>query len=172
MVIEIAETTVIVPRLMQILTDCRQSMREQGIYQWDEIYPDPQGIYNDVREKALFIARDSDLCVGLVCLDRNAPDEYRSVPWSCSGGSVLVVHRLCVHPNWQRKGVARALMNFAEQFGRSEGCTCIHLDAYSGNARAIDLYERRGYRRRGHVYFSRRSLPFVCFELEIARGKV
>jgi hypothetical protein len=26
-------------------------MREQGIYQWDEIYPDPQGIYNDVREK-------------------------------------------------------------------------------------------------------------------------
>jgi len=167
MVIEIAETTVIVPRLVRILTDCRLSMREQGIYQWDEIYPDPQGIYNDVREKALFIAREGDLCVGSVCLDRNAPDEYRSVPWTCTAGTVLVVHRLCVDPEWQGKGVARALMNFAEQLARSEGYTCIHLDAYSGNARAIDLYERRGYRRRGHVYFPRRSLPFVCFELRV-----
>lgn len=164
--IEIAESTA-VPEVIRIVARCTQTMREKGIDQWDTVYPDLEGIYDDARERSLFIAREGDLCVGSVCLNRIASEQYKSVAWTCVGDNVLVVHRLCVDPEWQRKGIASALMNFAERFARSEGYACIHLDAYSGNARAVDLYERRGYRRRGQVCFPRRTLPFVCFELRI-----
>jgi len=41
---------------------------------------------------------------------------------------------------------------------------CIRLDAYTGNPRALALYEKRGYQRIGQAYFPRRELPFDCFE--------
>ncbi len=55
------------------------------------------------------------------------------------------------------------MMDFAENFARSHDFSCIRLDAYT-NPQALGLYERRGYRRVGQLYFPRRELPFACFE--------
>jgi ribosomal protein S18 acetylase RimI-like enzyme len=38
------------------------------------------------------------------------------------------------------------------------------LDVYTGNERAVRLYERRGYTVAGQVFFPRRELPFYCME--------
>jgi len=43
--IEIAETAV-VPQVIRIVARCTQAMREQGIDQWDTVYPDLEGIYD------------------------------------------------------------------------------------------------------------------------------
>jgi ribosomal protein S18 acetylase RimI-like enzyme len=69
-----------------------------------------------------------------------------------------------VHPDWQQRGVGRHLMEFAEQYAVEHGFRCIRLDAYTGNPRAITLYERGGYDKIGQIYFRGRSLPFDCFE--------
>lgn len=171
MFIEIADEDDI-PRVMQVVLRCIHSMREQGIYQWDEIYPDLESVVEDVRSQCLFVARQGERCVGSVCLNRNAPEQYRSVSWLYPSMSALVVHRLCVDPQWQRQGVARQLMDFAEQFAQSEGYASIRLDAYLGNPTAIQLYERRGYQRMREVHFPRRPLPFACFELRIRRARI
>jgi len=92
------------------------------------------------------------------------PEEYRPLRWRWTGGRVLVIHRLCVHPEWQRQGIARHLMDFAENYASDHGFACIRLDAYTGNPRALALYERRGYERAGQTFFPRRRLPFDCFE--------
>ena len=39
---------------------------------------------------------------------------------------------------------------------RDHGYACIRLDAYTGNPRAMALYERRGYRQIGQARFPRR----------------
>lgn len=158
-----------VPCVMQILTRCTQSMREQGIHQWDEIYPDLKSVYDDARSRSLFVAREGDSCVGSICLTADQPEEYRLIPWTYTSGRALVVHRLCVHPERQGQGVARQLMDFTEQFAQSEGYACIRLNAYSGNSRSIKLYQRRGYQRARQVHFPRRALPFICFELRTDR---
>jgi ribosomal protein S18 acetylase RimI-like enzyme len=89
--------------------------------------------------------------------------EYAQLSWQRS--NPLVVHRLCVRPDRQGSGAARQLMDFAERFAAQHGYDSIRLDTYSGNPRAITLYERRGYRLAGYVRFRRRKLPFLCFEL-------
>src|SRR5213075_3263091 len=88
----------------------------------------------------------------------------QQVAWSAREPA-LVVHRLCVDPSEQQKGVARQLMDFTESYAASHGYRSVRLDAYSGNPRAVDFYRRRGYREAGIVFFPRRSGPFNCFEL-------
>jgi ribosomal protein S18 acetylase RimI-like enzyme len=80
------------------------------------------------------------------------------------GEPALVVHRLCVDPAYQGNGLGSQLMDFAEAHAKQNTYVSIRLDAYAGNPRAVWLYERRGYRKAGQVYFPRRTLPFFCFE--------
>ena len=156
------------PSVMEILTLCIRDMRINGVDQWDETYPNLQIIEDDARSRSLFVAREDDMCVGSVCLNDVQPAEYRSVPWRHTGGRALIVHRLCVLPERQRRGVGRRLMEFAGDYAREHGFACIRLEVYVGAQRALALYERLGYQRAGQVRFPRRRLPFDCFELSIA----
>jgi ribosomal protein S18 acetylase RimI-like enzyme len=154
--------------VMRIISLCVAQMRAEGIEQWDEIYPSVEVVEDDVRAKCLFVIQEQGRCVAAICLNEVQPDEYRSVSWRCSAGRVLVIHRLCVHPDWQTHGLARELMDFSEDHARAHGYASIRLDAYTGNSRAIALYEKRGYARVGQARFPRRPLPFDLFELETA----
>lgn len=155
--------------VMQLVTLCIQHMRASGIYQWDEVYPDLQVVEEDAYTRSLFVIRQDGLCVASVSLNDVQPDEYRSVKWWYVSGQALVVHRLCVHPDWQRRGLGKNMMDFAESFAINHDFSCIRLDAYTGNPQALALYERRGYQRVGQVYFPRRELPFDCFEKVLSK---
>jgi ribosomal protein S18 acetylase RimI-like enzyme len=154
--------------VVRILSLCTAQMRAQGIQQWDEIYPNLQVVEEDVRTRSLFVLRQQENCIAAICLNEFQPEEYRDVPWRCAQGRALVIHRLCVHPDWQAHGLARQLMDFAENHARVNGYACIRLDAYTGNPRAIRLYEKRGYERVGQACFPRRPLPFDLFEKAVA----
>ncbi len=46
-------------------------------------------------------------------------------------------------------------------------CRTVLLDQGIRHPRALTLYQRRGYREAGQVFFPRRTLPFICFELDL-----
>ncbi len=154
------------PGVMKIIALCLAHMRDQGIEQWDEIYPDLKVIEDDVLAHTLFVIRADSQCVAAICLNEVQPEQYQGIAWRCSRGRALVIHRLCVHPDWQAHGLARRLMDFAETRAREHGYTSIRLDSYTGNPRALALYEKRGYTRVGQARFPRRPLPFALFEWE------
>lgn len=153
-------------RVMEIITRCKHQMREAGNDQWDDLYPTAAVVERDIRTGSLFVLVDGSECIGAVCLDDEQPPEYAALHWQYLG-PVLVVYRLCVDPANQGSGVARTLMDFAERFAATNGYPAIRLDTYTGNPRALVLYQRRGYHRAGQVSFPRRKLPFECFERAI-----
>ena len=103
-------------------------------------------------------------CLGFISINEDQSPEYKELVWSDEGGRVLVIHRLAVNPEWQKQGVGRQLMDFAENYAMKKGYTSIRLDAYSGNPGALNLYECRGYKKVGQLFFPRRELPFYCYE--------
>lgn len=157
--------------VMQVVSLCIRQMRAHGIHQWDEVYPDPRSVEEDARAGSLFVIRQGESCVASVSLDDNQPEEYRCVRW-CVEERALVVHRLCVHPDWQGHGLGTRLMDFAENFAIDQGFPSVRLDAYTGNPHALALYEGRGYRRAGQLFFPRRELPFACFEKVLSERKM
>lgn len=155
---------------MEIINRCKEQMHAAGSDQWDDWYPTTAVVEEDIRAGSLFVLRDGSGYIGAVCLNEIQSPEYAAVAWQYPG-PVLVVHRLCVHPARQGAGGARALMNFAEDFAAAKGYRAIRLDTYTGNPRALALYESRGYERAAQVSFPRRKLPFDCFELAVSRER-
>ncbi len=62
-----------------------------------------------------------------------------------SGGRVLRVYSLAVHPQARRRGIARLFLAEAEAFARRERFDIIHLEVARTNQPAITLYHAAGF---------------------------
>jgi ribosomal protein S18 acetylase RimI-like enzyme len=153
--------------IYQLLKACGQSMRDQGVMQWNEKYPLKSHVISDIEHKAMHCLSDNEQILGIVVLDEKQSPEYTSVAWEFHAQPILVVHRFAVLPEVQKGGMGTKLMDFAENFGHDEGYQSIRLDAYSGNARTLKFYNRRGYKKVGEVNFPYRTLHFDCLEKKL-----
>ena len=147
-----------------ILVQCKKALEQQGIFQWTDHYPTAQTVALDIAEGTLFGLKQEGICTGIITLNTEQEEAYKTIDWQDKGENILVIHRLAVRPDYQQQGIATRLMDFAEEYAQQQGCTSIRLDSYSGNTNSIAFYHKRGYADRGRVNFPGRELPFVCFE--------
>jgi ribosomal protein S18 acetylase RimI-like enzyme len=150
--------------LLDVVRATIRHMESQGIYQWDDIYPDRATLQKDVEKQHMHVIEIDGLIAGMVSINNEQSPEYRTVPWQYPG-RVLVVHRLAIAPEHQRKKLASQLMDFAEREAADKKYESIRLDAFVPNLAATAFYERRGYREAGTVLF--RKGPFLCYEKAI-----
>ena len=142
-------------------------MRDNGIDQWDADYPNREVILQDLQTQTLFAYRENDVVLGIVVLNESQDEEYAEINWSTSETERnIVVHRLAVRPDQQRRGIARRLMDFAEQWARDNNYDAIRLDTFSQNPRNQRFYLNRGYTDLGLVYLKyKKDHPYYCYEL-------
>jgi ribosomal protein S18 acetylase RimI-like enzyme len=158
--------------IMGLLRECAKDMNEQGIYQWDETYPPRDYIEADCKSESLFCYKEDSDIIGIIVISKEQESEYENVNWTDNRGKFLVVHRLAVRPKWQRSGLGRQMMIFAEEYATENGYFSIRLDTYSGNPVALEFYMNLGYQRiPGHIHFPHRELPYFCFE-KILKNKL
>lgn len=156
-----------VDRLLDIVKAATRHMDAQGIYQWDDIYPDRATIQTDIEKQHLQVIEVDGQLAGMISISDEQSPEYKNVPWRYPGRA-LVVHRLTIEPAYQRQRLATQLMEFAERIAQIQGYDTIRLDAFTQNPAAIGLYERLGYEKAGTVLF--RKGVFFCFEKSVIRS--
>lgn len=150
--------------IFQVYKDATKIMNENNIYQWSENYPGREDIEKDIINGNLYVLMSEGKVVACVVLDQHQEPEYDQIPWEDSSGRFLVVHRLCVNPEFQGKGISRTLLAEIEQFAKKEGYASIRLDTQMKNEKAMYLYESFGYEKRGKFYFPRHEEPYMAFE--------
>jgi ribosomal protein S18 acetylase RimI-like enzyme len=148
--------------VMVIIKDAIEKMHRNGIQQWGEYYPTREIFLADIAVNSLFTARAENIIAGVIVLNEIQSPEYASITWADSNGKPLIVHRLCVSPVFQGRGLAKKLMFFAEKYARAKNNSSIRLDAFVHNNISVGLYNSLGYLRRGQVRF--RKGYFYCFE--------
>lgn len=156
-----------IPLVFDLLKACRADMVARQIMQWNANYPTINLVKADVNSGQLFCLKSDDKLIGVITFDTNQSPEYEDIKWQYHGAKIMVIHRLAVHPDAQKKGIGRQLMDFALNHAKTHQYHAIRLDAYSGNDRTISFYKKRHYEYRGDIYFPGRSLPFFCFEKRI-----
>jgi ribosomal protein S18 acetylase RimI-like enzyme len=147
--------------VLAIVRETTRHMDEQGIFQWDDLYPEKAILQKDIENSQMHLIEEEGEVAGMITLNEKQEPEYNDVRWIYPG-RILVVHRLGVAPEHQGKGLASHLMDFAEAKALSQGYDAIRLDAFTKNPLALGLYEHRGYRKAGTVSF-RKGL-FFCYE--------
>lgn len=159
--------------------------RVEGIYQaifrsyasgapnytnWKEgLYPLRSDAEATLAAGTLYVAQWAGQVAACVSLNHVQPPEYAKVAWSCEaeGDEVLVVHTLCVHPDFRGKGIARSFVEFAQELAREMGCKAIRLDTYKGNVPATALYRSMGFADQGLEEFlchGQVSEQWRCFD--------
>jgi ribosomal protein S18 acetylase RimI-like enzyme len=156
-----------IPEIMSLIRAAVQKMIAGGLYQWDDSYPNIDIITEDINAGSLFKISDKERIAGVVVLNQQYFLQYNDLAWEDEGGKFLIVHRLCVHPDYQGKGYSQRLMRFAEEHAKKSGCSSVRLDTYTSNQRALALYDSLNYRRVGIVTFDRGL--FQVFEKVLGR---
>lgn len=155
-----------IAEILTITKACAAYMEQKGIFQWNEHYPSEAAFFNDFKRDELYVSLVNAKIIGAITLSIHMDEEYRSIAWLTKNTKNLYVHRLCVHPDFQGKGHAQKLMDFAEKHARENGFVSVRLDTFSQNKRNQNFYSTRGYQKLGDVYFPKQSEnPFHCYEL-------
>lgn len=151
--------------IMGIIKDAIIDMESQGIFQWDNIYPNKDVISKDIYKENLYVYLDDNIIKGFIVLNEFQDKEYEMIKWKYDTYKNLIIHRLCINPKYKGRGIATALIKFAEVFGEDNKYEAIRLDSFINNSNACRLYAKNGYEKRGIVNF--RKGEFWCLEKKL-----
>ncbi|MGP1991878.1 GNAT family N-acetyltransferase [Zobellia laminariae] len=155
-----------IPQILNITRACAAAMIKNGIYQWNEDYPNTEAFQLDIERGELYVFEEDGQVIGTIVLSTLMDEEYVSVEWLTPSDKNIYIHRVSVHPDLQGKGYAQKLMDFAEDYARKNAFASIRLDTFSQNKRNQKFYETRGFERLGDIFFPKQSEhPFHCYEL-------
>ncbi len=124
-------------------------MEHNGIMQWDEMYPVREDFEQDIKNGQLYAGCINDQIAVIFTLNQDCDEEYKNGDWKEPERPFYIIHRLCVHPEYQKNGIAMDAMQFIECTVVQDGAQAIRLDAYSLNPYALKLYHRSGYSKVG-----------------------
>ncbi|WP_425076318.1 GNAT family N-acetyltransferase [Psychroserpens sp. S379A] len=152
--------------IISITKACAKFMIDKNIFQWNEHYPTKTAFENDLKRDELYVLETDNTIKGCIVISTCMDEEYMPVQWLTPNENSIYIHRLAIHPNYQGKGFAQQLMDFAETFAQRNNYTSVRLDTFSRNKRNQKFYELRGYQKLGSIYFPKQSeYPFYCYEL-------
>lgn len=128
-----------------------KEMESREIYQWDDLYPTKTDFLEDIQKQQLYAGvLNNDIAV-TYALNRDGDAQYKNGRWKYPDSEYRIIHRLCVHPKYQNRGVAKNTLLHIENELREKGVEAIRLDVFSNNPFALSLYENSGYLKVGNA---------------------
>lgn len=128
-----------------------EEMERHGIYQWDDVYPARADFEEDIDKNSLFLAYSEDKLAALYVISGECDEQYANGAWECDDETSYVLHRFCVSPVFQNKGVGKTILLYIEEQIRSLGYKSVRLDTFTENPFAQRLYLHNGYESRGYA---------------------
>jgi ribosomal protein S18 acetylase RimI-like enzyme len=96
------------------------------------------------------VAYEGDDLAAFYVISDECDEQYDNAGW-LFGDSYYVLHRFCVSPYMQNKGVGKKVLLHIEDQIRDMGYTSVRLDTFTENPFAQRLYRHNGYVSRGYA---------------------
>ena len=119
--------------------------------EWDALYPTKDDFIEDIQKGTLFVAMDNGQLVAIYVISRECDEEYLRCAWENETDGACVLHRFCVSPNFQNRGIGKSILRHMEEQMRTMGFQSVRLDVFTENPYALKLYEKNSYEKRGYA---------------------
>ena len=149
--------------IMVIIKKIVKEMNSYGNYQWDDSYPAPSDFTDDIEKGDLYVEETGEKIASFICLNNVEAPEYKELEWS-SGQKALVVHRMGVNPDFRGMGLAKKLMEFADELAVEKELHYIKVDTSSENIKMDSLLKKCGFKYIGMVQFAGVDGDFCCYD--------
>ena len=137
---------------------------------WEKgIYPTRQTAISALERGDLFAYFYENEALGCAVINQIQAEEYKSINWEivARDREIISIHTLCVAPKATGRGIARAMLSFANSYGKSLGAIAIRLDTSKSNLPAQSLYKSFGFEERGETHLCNSSRLYLCLEAPI-----
>lgn len=154
----------------EMMLRARAKLFEEHIYQWDERYPKADMIRSDLENGyTSLIKTDEGRTIGFFTSNSICEDDVHDhIKWIYEDSRWIILHRLCIDPEYQNKGTGQMCLELFEENCKKDGYESIRIDVFSTNAKAIHIYEKFGYTKVGDAVCERG--PFFIYEKKIVSG--
>ena len=106
-----------------------------------------------------YLRRNPTTCfLALAEADAGQAEQIVGVILTGHDGRRAIVHHMCVHPDYRRRGIAGRLVQKAEEALRREGITKIFGLVFKDNDAANAFWEEQGYTLRTNLNYRNKSL--------------
>tara|TARA_B100001059_G_C17678085_1_gene498151 strand:- start:347 stop:859 length:513 start_codon:yes stop_codon:yes gene_type:complete len=137
--------------------------KKDGSNQWQDGYPNPSVIQNDIDKGCGFVLLEGKTIAGYTAILINDEPEYANLEgeW-LSNDDFVVFHRVAISQDHLGKGLAKKMFLYIEDFAKQHKIISVKADTNFDNPAMLALFEKLGYHYCGQVYF--RGSPRKAYE--------
>lgn len=141
-------------RICAIIRQAQEQMRRRGSQQWQNGYPAPEHIQNDISHGYGYVLADNAnvWAYGAVIFDGEAAYQAIQGQW-LDEQPYVVLHRLAVADEVKRRGVAREFMQRVIEFARQRGVSSFRVDTNFDNEYMLRMLQKMGFSRCGIIRY-------------------
>jgi len=119
-------------------------MNDAEIPQWNLSYPRAEHFMKDISQNALIIYKDKNKILGcMAVLPENDPPYLTIDSWI--GKNSIVIHRVLVHPEAEKMGIASKMMKYAIDQARLDGYDSVKIDTHLENYKMRSFLEKNNF---------------------------
>ncbi len=144
-----------VEHVMQIIETAKKHLKEQGIDQWQDGYPDIACITADAETgKGYFFKEDGEV-LGYICIDFDGEPAYDTLEgeWACDE-KYVVGHRMAMSEKSRGKNYSSEVFSLLEQLAKENGVNYLRVDTDEDNKKMQHVFIKNGFVRRGKVWYN------------------
>ena len=152
-----------VERIWQILQQAIERRRKDGSNQWQDGYPNPDVVKNDIFKGVGYVLEMEKVIIGYCAILINDEPEYERIigKW-LSNEDFIVYHRVAISDEFIGKGMATYLLKEIENLATTNNIKSIKADTNFDNSAMLSLFKKLGYTYCGEVFF--RGSPRKAYE--------
>ncbi|AQS05809.1 GNAT family N-acetyltransferase [Clostridium beijerinckii] len=140
--------------IMNIIKQAQSYFKEQGIDQWQNNYPNPETIRNDIANKHSYILLKDNNIVATAAVSFDGEKTYNSIyegEW-ITNNEYAVIHRIAVDNTYKGLGLSSKIIKNVEELCLSKGVHSIKIDTHEENISMQKLLKKNKFQYCGIIY--------------------
>src|SRR5699024_4468769 len=140
--------------IMNIIGQAQKYLKQQGIDQWQNNYPNIDTINQDIDNGNSYVLVDNEKLLGTVAVIFDGEKTYNSIykgEW-ISYGKYTTIHRMAVDSNYRGKGISLLILENVEKMSLDRGIHSIKVDTHRGNIPMQKFLQNHGFKYCGIIY--------------------
>jgi len=143
-----------IPEIMEIISSAQNYLKEKGIDQWQNNYPNQETIKNDIKnDNSYLIAADEQIIAAAAIIFGEDPtyDYIEDGAW-ITEGEYGVIHRAAVREEYKGQGLMAEIFKETYKMGRKRKAKSIRIDTHPENSAMQRAIEKEDFKYCGIIY--------------------
>ncbi|CUQ16035.1 GNAT family N-acetyltransferase [Clostridium baratii] len=151
--------------IMQIIDEAKEALKEQGIDQWQNGYPNADVIRNDILNNDSYVFIKNNEIVATLAVSFDGEKTYDKIydgNW-ISNDEFAVIHRIAITSKYKGTGIASEIIKMIEAMCLDKDVHSIKVDTHEFNIPMQKLLKKNDFKYCGVIYLEDKSKR-VAFE--------